>query len=114
MYTKIKSWVLANPFAVITSLLAIALVIYMLRGSNLQRIYHLATFPNNFSEDIRPFNSWKAATFNAGVDKYIDTYYNDLLEGTSGYDLNNAYDWGGSHITQPAHDIVANKIITNL
>ncbi len=34
MYTKIKSWVLANPFAVITSLLAIALVIYMLRGCN--------------------------------------------------------------------------------
>jgi len=34
MYTKIKSWALDNPFAVITSLLAIALVIYMLRGCN--------------------------------------------------------------------------------
>lgn len=81
---------------------------------NLQRIYHLATFPNNFGEDIRPFNSWKAATFNTGVDRYIDTYYADLLEGTSGFDLNNAYDWGGSHITQPAHNIVANKIIASL
>lgn len=91
-----------------------AIISALKAAPNLQRIYHLATFPNNFGEDIRPFNAWKAATFNAGVDKYINSYYADLLEGSSGYDLNNAYDWGGSHITQTAHNIVANKIIANL
>ena len=25
------------------------------------------------------------------LDKYIDGYYNDLLQGTSGYDLNDIY-----------------------
>lgn len=83
-------------------------------GSALQKIYHCASFPNNFSEDIRPFNSWKASTFNSGIDKYLSSYYNSLLEGTSGYDLNNSYDAGGSHLTQAAQDIVAAAMLTEL
>lgn len=79
-----------------------------------QRIYHCASFPNNFSTDIRPFNNWKAATFTTGVDRYLDDFYALLLEGSSGYDLNNSYDWGGSHLTQAAQDIVAAAMLTEL
>jgi len=83
-------------------------------GSALQRIYHCASFPNNFSEDIRPFNNWKAATFTTGIDRYLDDYYALLLEGSSGYDLNNSYDFGGSHLTQAAQTIVANSMLLEL
>lgn len=81
---------------------------------SLQKIYHLASFPNNFGTDIRPFNNWKAATFNSGIDRYIDDFYALLLEGSSGYDLKDSYDYGGSHLTQAAQTIVANSIIAEL
>lgn len=80
--------------------------------SSIQKIYHLASFPNNFGTDIRPFNSWKASTFNTGIDVWIDDYYGDLEEaGGTGFNLIDGYDWGGSHLDNVGQDIVSNAII---
>jgi hypothetical protein len=79
------------------------------------QINHLASFPSNGLGDIRPYNDWKAATFNTGIDRYIDDYY-PMLESANGTGtaLINSFDWGGSHLKQVAQDIVANSLLKYL
>jgi len=79
---------------------------------SVKKITHLASFPSNGLGDIRPFNAWKKATFNTGIDRYIDDYY-PMLESANGTGtaLISSFDWGGSHIKQVAQDIVANSLL---
>lgn len=83
-------------------------------GANLQRIVHLASFPNNFSENILPFNAFKA-TLNTGIHQYIDDYYAELEEsGGTGSNLKDVYDFLGSHLTQAAQDYVASTLLPSV
>lgn len=71
---------------------------------DLIHINHFASCPNNFGTDIRPFNDWKASTFNAGVDRYIPESFSSLLESGTDYNLEPTYESFGSHLNQTGQD----------